>query len=345
MDFHPVALDTASNAKSAIDFILKLPISRSDKVTRIKKVLDLIGSDFYVQMFGANSVVFDSASVDVDMDYGEMQDMVGRLATKVERQYYGNRVYESLIREFYDTALGKAQKEAFENAISLDKHPTLTRSMVGETCKWCQSLAGVHVNPDGEYFARHDNCDCLIVASGYGSRNGVVNNYKKVTNSPSREAHLEPTLKRLRNYDETTAKFADVLEGQNRAELGRLTGDTAKTFGLSPNSPLLISRKYALHMDNSGHFAGTGFGKSGHDNKYPLSNSRISKIPIIVKEATKDNFINDVGTNRGLQRYEIISKDKQLVLVEISKNGTYVDVVSSYTLSKSQYRKKTGGAT
>ena len=35
------------------------------------------------------------------------------------------------------------------------------------------------------HFARHDDCDCLIVVSGYNSRNGVVNNYTK--NSANRD--------------------------------------------------------------------------------------------------------------------------------------------------------------
>ena len=178
VNFHPVSIDTAKNVMPAIKYILGLDISAADKRARIKTVLDLIGSDYYAQMFGASSEVFDSAAIDT-MGYTEMDDQVSRLATKLVRQNALGRPVDAMVKSFYDSLLGSAQEEAFRNAISLDKHPTLTRTMVGETCAWCQALAGTHVYPDGDLFRRHANCDCLLVTSGYNSRNGVVNNYVK----------------------------------------------------------------------------------------------------------------------------------------------------------------------
>lgn len=180
MDFHPVATDTADNILPAIKYILDLDISPLDKTERIKKVINLIGSDFYVQMFDANSEVFDSAALGT-ADYNEMTGHVDTLATKIVRQHSLGRVVDQIVSEFYDTALGRAQEEAFSNALSLGKHPTVTRSLVGETCDWCRNLVGTHIYPEGKYFARHDNCDCLIVVSGYNSRNGVVSNYTKIS--------------------------------------------------------------------------------------------------------------------------------------------------------------------
>lgn len=69
--------------------------------------------------------------------------------------------------------------EVFQNVLSLDKHPTLTRVIVGETCTWCIDRAGTHIHPSGEDFARYRNCDCLFVVSGYNSRNGILKNYVK----------------------------------------------------------------------------------------------------------------------------------------------------------------------
>lgn len=182
MDFHPVATDTADNILPAIKYILDLDISPADKMNRIKTVINLIGSDFYVQMFDASSEVFDSTALG-STDFNEFADQIDNLARKVVRQDALGRVVDQIVREFYDSVLGSAQEQAFRNAISLDKHPTLTRSLVGETCGWCRDLVGTHIYPDAKYFSRHDNCDCLIVVSGYNSRNGVVNNYtKKSTN-------------------------------------------------------------------------------------------------------------------------------------------------------------------
>lgn len=178
MDFHPVAVDTAQQMLAVVKYILGLNISKAEKKARLEKAFNLVGADFYLQMFDASSEVF-ASEVIASMGYDEMLDRVGRLSTKILRNYALGRDVRALVESFYDSELGKAEAEAFQNAVSLGRHPTLTRSMVGETCGWCAEKAGVHVYPDGELFARHENCDCLLVVSGYNSRNGVVTNYKK----------------------------------------------------------------------------------------------------------------------------------------------------------------------
>lgn len=180
INFSPVATDTATNMLKVVEYILSLDISKAEKVKRLIKSFNLVGSDFYVQMFDANSQLFDSTAIGTT-DYNVMAERIDRLSNKLVQNYnLGRTTNPQIIKEFYDTALGKAQNEAFKNALSLDKHPTLSRSMVGETCKWCQDRAGVFTNPDSELFARHDNCDCLFVVSGYNSRNGILTNYRKV---------------------------------------------------------------------------------------------------------------------------------------------------------------------
>ncbi|MBQ2659629.1 hypothetical protein IJF85_01485 [Candidatus Saccharibacteria bacterium] len=178
MDFHPVALDTTNNILPTIRYILSLDISPADKKEKLAKVFNLLGSDFYYQMFEANSEVFDSTAIGAS-DFGEMLDQIERLATKLVRNDALGRPIDGLVDEFFNSVLGNAQSEAYQNAISLDKHPTVRRSMVGETCTWCAGLAGTHIYPDSEVFTRHDNCDCLIEVSGFNSRNGVLNNYRK----------------------------------------------------------------------------------------------------------------------------------------------------------------------
>lgn len=86
---------------------------------------------------------------------------------------------DEYVRNFLDNIAGKAQKDAFKNAAQSGKRPTVTRRIVGETCKWCRSLEGTYVDPDPEVFARHGSCDCEIITEGYNSRNGLLNNYVK----------------------------------------------------------------------------------------------------------------------------------------------------------------------
>lgn len=178
MEFSKVANDTAMQMTKVVAYILGLNIAPEDKVFRLAKAFRIVGADFYQQMFDANSMVFDSEALKT-LGFNDPDGQIERLATKIVQNYNLGRETKTLIKDFYDSALGQAQKEAFDNAISLDKHPTLTRTMVGETCEWCQSLAGVHINPTGEMFARHADCDCLFKVSGYNSRNGLLTNYRK----------------------------------------------------------------------------------------------------------------------------------------------------------------------
>jgi hypothetical protein len=84
-----------------------------------------------------------------------------------------------LVRNYLDTMASKAQMDATHNARQSGKRTKVTRKMNGETCSWCESLAGTYENPDSEVFKRHRGCDCSIITEGYRTRNGQLNNYSK----------------------------------------------------------------------------------------------------------------------------------------------------------------------
>lgn len=84
---------------------------------------------------------------------------------------------EEYVRNFLDNVAGKAQHDAMTNAKQSGKHPTVTRSVNGETCDWCNKMAGKYTSPSPEVFRRHGGCDCSIITEGYKSRNGLLNNY------------------------------------------------------------------------------------------------------------------------------------------------------------------------
>ena len=178
INFTPVAKDTAKTMQKAVNYILSLNIDPAEKIRRLSLTFNLVGSDFYMQLFEANSILFDSTAIGTT-DFYEMQEQIDRLSHKIVQNHNLGREVDTLTQDFYYSALGKAQDSAFRNAISLDKHPTLTRTMVGETCEWCQKLAGTHVDPTSDLFRRHADCDCLFVTSGFNSRNGIVTNYNK----------------------------------------------------------------------------------------------------------------------------------------------------------------------
>lgn len=178
MNFSQVATDIGKQMTKVVDYILGLDISPEEKRKRLIKAFGIVGNEFFDKMFADNSELFGSTAIGT-MGYQNPEEQIERLSSKLVQNYNLGRENKEIVRGFYDSVLGDAQKEAFANARSLDRVPTLTRSIVGETCGWCVARAGTFTNPDGEMFSRHDNCDCLFIVRGYNSRNGILTNYKK----------------------------------------------------------------------------------------------------------------------------------------------------------------------
>lgn len=89
---------------------------------------------------------------------------------------------DEYVKNYLDHAASKAQLDAMTTAKQSGKRTKVTRKMNGETCKWCESLAGSYENPDSEVFKRHGGCDCIIITEGFKSRNGELGNYVKPKN-------------------------------------------------------------------------------------------------------------------------------------------------------------------
>lgn len=178
MNFSSAASDLGKQMSKVVDYILSLDISPADKRARLIKVFNLVGNEFFNKMFTDNSLLFDSEAIG-SLGFSNPDGQIERLSSKLVQNYNLGRENDAIVTGFFDSVLADAQSEAFYNGISLDKVPTLTRRLVGETCTWCQARVGTFTYPDSELFARHDNCDCLFIVSGYNSRNGILTNYRK----------------------------------------------------------------------------------------------------------------------------------------------------------------------
>lgn len=179
MNFEGLSKDVSERMLRLVNYILSLPVSLSDKKTLLIKSFRTVGYEFFNKVFEDSSELFDSKAIST-LGYNDPDGQIERLAAKLVQNYNLGRISNpATVKDFYDSLLGDAQHEAFRNAVSLDKHPTLTRRIVGETCGWCVAKSGTYINPAGEDFARHAGCDCLITVSGYNSRNGVLTNYNK----------------------------------------------------------------------------------------------------------------------------------------------------------------------
>lgn len=179
MDLSGIAEDMGQETTESVEYILSLDVSPQQKKALLEKLLLAVGAAFYLKMFRDSSEVFDSTSIET-LGYAGLEDQTSKLATKLLRNYALTRGVEWLGRDFFDSLLGKAEYEAFQNGKSLGKVPTLTRKLSGrENCKWCAEKAGTYTDPFGEDFARHRDCDCVFITKGFNSRNGVLKNYNK----------------------------------------------------------------------------------------------------------------------------------------------------------------------
>ena len=178
MEFSKVATDISKQMIEVVLYILALDISPDEKRARLTRAFRIVGNEFFDKMFADNSLLFDSGAIG-SLGFSNPEDQIERLSAKLVQDYNLTRPIDATVKGFYDSVLADAQHQAFRNAISLEKHPTLTRRIVGETCDWCVARAGTFVDPDGEMFCRHDNCDCLFIVRGYNSRNGILTNYRK----------------------------------------------------------------------------------------------------------------------------------------------------------------------
>lgn len=127
--------------------------------------------------------VYDMNAYDFEIDYTK--------GPGIDDRYYGMAKIASAsvavgalgldqrVRTFLDSTTAKAQYDAAVNAKQSGKRTRVIRKMNGETCEWCESLAGSYENPDSEVFKRHRDCDCSITTEGYRSRNGLLDNYVK----------------------------------------------------------------------------------------------------------------------------------------------------------------------
>lgn len=178
MNFSLTARDVSKQTIKVVNYILSLDISPAEKRRRLIRSFRIIGNEFFDKMFADNSRLFDSEAIK-SLGFANPEDQIERLSAKMVQNYNLGRKNDEIVTGFFDSVLADAQREAFNNGESLGKVPTLTRSLVGETCEWCRARTGTFTYPDAELFTRHDNCDCLFIVQGYNSRNGILTNYRK----------------------------------------------------------------------------------------------------------------------------------------------------------------------
>ena len=106
----------------------------------------------------------------------------------------------------------ESQEQTAQARYEMGYTPTITRTTLGETCDWCNGLAGTReYNPQTmsrDIFARHRNCDCLIELNRNGGTE-VVNNYSRRNDDTG--------AKRIKRRQDVSEKASKNAKGEQIA--------------------------------------------------------------------------------------------------------------------------------
>ncbi len=135
-----------------------------------------VGSAVYAKTYDMNAF-------DMNIEYTKGAGLDNRhygMAKVASDSISNGTEIDAIISSYLVDTAAKAQGDAFKIALQSGQTPMVNRQAIGATtCAWCRGKAGTYEDPDPEVFARHNFCDCKIFTSGYKTRNGLLDNYKK----------------------------------------------------------------------------------------------------------------------------------------------------------------------
>lgn len=184
MDFDSLTTEASDMMADLVNTILKQDYSPKDKIKLIRAAFASVGETYASKLFGDISRVFGSENIKTKPDTGGSEQIYD-LAQKIVRNSAFGLDERELTRDYFTNVFARNAEQAYKNAVSLNKHPTITRQLTGmETCEWCTARAGSYsaatfTDLPKEIFRRHKGCDCIIRLSGAGRRSGKLNNYVK----------------------------------------------------------------------------------------------------------------------------------------------------------------------
>ncbi len=176
MDYSKLAAALTPKVMAAIAVLNNPEISPAVRQLNQEILLREVGNSVYAKIYDMNA--FDM-EVPHTKGNGIDERYFGLAKVSSHSVSNGKGGLEEYVKNFLDYSASKAQHDAMTNARQSGKHPKITRTTSGKTCKWCQSLAGVYYEPSSDVFKRHGACDCKITTEGYNSRNGLLKNYVK----------------------------------------------------------------------------------------------------------------------------------------------------------------------
>ena len=184
MDFDGLINDATKLTAKLADEVLATNYSPQNKITMLTIVFIRTGRFFATKLANDVSAVFGSEHLTTKPDYGSMAQ-IGSLALKMTRNSAFGVSAEEIARDYFTNIYARNVEQAFKNANSLGKRPTITRRITDrDHCDWCVARAGTFAAKTfselpTEVFRRHLGCKCEILLSGPGGKSRSLNNYVK----------------------------------------------------------------------------------------------------------------------------------------------------------------------
>lgn len=172
MNYDSLTYTILDDFKAEIYLINNPEIDPETRRYNLEIMLREVGEQVYDVIYAMNAwdmeIDYTNGKTINDAYYGLAKNISDSISTG------GKATINAQMEEWLSNQVLKAQYDAFWNAKEFNKFPTVERIAAPKCCTWCKEVAGVHVNPEGEVFRRHDNCRCEIRTSGWKSKNGKV---------------------------------------------------------------------------------------------------------------------------------------------------------------------------
>lgn len=128
----------------------------------------------------------------------------------IDYEKFIEEVIPNATQHFYDEEIETNAEFRADSGIKA----IIKRVLVGETCQWCEELAGVYEygKHPSDVFRRHRNCDCIV---------------EYITNKERTNVHTKATIKKAREERLDMAKeFNDFLKNESARRKALLIEET-----------------------------------------------------------------------------------------------------------------------
>lgn len=287
-----------------------------------------------------------------EFDEGKAQGIIDRVSSQPfeEVSWLLNEPVKTFSKNVVDDTLQKNVEFQGKSGLS----PKIRRTTSGETCEWCQAVAGTYEYPNvpKDVYRRHANCDC-IVEYIEGGKYTDVHSKVQYASKAERDAAVRERIDRANQMRAEQNKNAKTLEqrkniGIPNAEIKMIEAENPYK---NPSTPLEIKP-----YDQSKHIVGgEKYNLYMQDHQYPPSYLTINTEEAqklvekyhgtgILKLDRKGNVVSseliiDHDEPIGIAVNDFNGKEKETTCFKIhySEDGTHI--VPAYPSQKEYYTK------